>query len=131
MAAGATTTANEAADQLAEQIAESGAGKDADVDIDSESGQVDVSTDDGEMSFGEQTELPADFPARCPCPSDYELTSAMSDSTGGVGGWTVIGDLPDATGDTYDAVLSRSPTPAGPSRRARAATAAAAPCRRR
>lgn len=99
--------ANEAADQLAEQIAESGAGKDADVDIDSSSGQVDVSTDEGEMSFGEQTELPADFPAEVPLPERYELTSAMSDSTGGVGGWAVIGDLPDASGDTYDALLSR------------------------
>jgi hypothetical protein len=99
--------ANDAADQLAEQIAESGAGKEADVDIDSSSGQVDVSTDEGQMSFGEQTELPADFPAEVPLPERYELTSAMTDTAGGVGGWTVIGDLPDASGDTYDAVLSR------------------------
>ena len=59
---------NTAADELAEQIAEAGAGEDTDVDIDSESGQVDVSTPDGDMSFGDGTELPDDFPSRDPAP---------------------------------------------------------------
>ena len=99
--------ANEAADQLAEQIAESGAGKDADVDIDSSSGQVDVSTDEGEMSFGDQTELPADFPEDVPLPDGAQLTSAMSSGSGDSAGWTVIGDLPDATDSTYDELVAR------------------------
>lgn len=99
-------SANEAADQLAEQIAESGAGDDADVDIDSETGQVDVSTEDGDMSFGEGTELPEDFPADIPLPQDYELTSAMSTDTGDATGWTISGELPDADDSTFDDLVA-------------------------
>lgn len=100
-------SANTAADELAEQIAESGGGKDTDVDIDSESGQVDVSTEDGEMSFGDQTELPADFPEDVPLPDGAQLTSAMSSGSGDSAGWTVIGDLPDATDGTYGELVAR------------------------
>ena len=105
-AARTTRRANEAADQLAEQIAESGAGDDADVDIDSETGQVDVSTEDGDMSFGEGTELPEDFPADIPLPQDYELTSAMSTDTGDATGWTISGELPDADDSTFDDLVA-------------------------
>ncbi len=101
-------SANTAADELAEQIAESGGGKDTDVDIDSESGQIDVTTEDGEMSFGEATELPGDFPVDdVPLPDGAQLTSAMSSGSGDSAGWTVIGDLPDATDSTYDELVAR------------------------
>jgi hypothetical protein len=100
-------SANTAADELAEQIAESGGGKDTDVDIDSESGQIDVTTEDGEMSFGDQTELPGDFPVDdVPLPDGAQLTSAMSSGSGDSAGWTVIGDLPDATDSTYDELVA-------------------------
>ena len=98
--------ADNAADELAEQLAEAGAGDEADVDIDSESGQVDVSTPDGDMSFGEGTELPDDFPSEIPLPADYQLNSAMSTSTDGADGWTISGELPDATSDTFDELLA-------------------------
>jgi hypothetical protein len=98
--------ADNAADELAEQLAEAGAGQDADVDIDSESGQVDVSTPDGDMSFGEGTELPDDFPSEIPLPADYQLNSAMSTSTDGSDGWTISGELPGATSDTFDELVA-------------------------
>lgn len=98
--------ADQAADELAEQLAESGSGGEADVDIDSESGQVDVQTEDGDMSFGEGTELPDDFPSDIPLPADYELTSAMSTSTSGSEGWTIGGNLPNADGATFDDLVA-------------------------
>ncbi len=94
--------ADQAADELAEQLAEAGSGGEADVDIDSESGQVDVQTEDGDMSFGEGTELPEDFPSDIPLPADYELTSAMSTSSSGSEGWTIGGNLPGADDATFE-----------------------------
>jgi hypothetical protein len=94
--------ADQTADELAEKLAEAGSGGDADVDIDSESGQVDVQTEDGDMSFGEGTELPDDFPSDVPLPADYELTSSMSNSSAGSEGWTISGSLTGATDSTFE-----------------------------
>ena len=98
-------SASNAADELTEKLAESGTGGEADVDIDSESGQVDVSTDSGDMSIGEDTTLPDDFPEDVPLPADYELTSAMT-SSGDTSGWTIAGTLPDADDTTFDALVA-------------------------
>lgn len=103
---GSDEVADNAADELAEQLAEAGAGEDTDVDIDSESGQVDVSTPDGDMSFGEGTELPEDFPSEIPLPADYQLNSAMSTTADGADGWTISGELPEATADTFDDLIA-------------------------
>lgn len=97
--------ANDAADELAEKLAESG-NDDADVDIDSESGQVDVSTPDGDMSFGDGTELPDDFPDDIPLPPGYELTSAMSNTDGASSGWSITGTVPDADDGTFDDLVA-------------------------
>ena len=97
----------EAAERVAEELAESGAGNDAEVDIDADNGQVDISTDEGEASFGEGTELPADFPAEIPFPDDYELTSVVTNGGPEGSGWTVTGELASATDSTFDELVAR------------------------
>lgn len=98
-------SASDAADELAEKLAESG-NDDADVDIDSESGQVDVSTPDGDMSFGDGTELPDDFPSDIPLPEGYALTSSMSNADGDSSNWSITGTLPDADDSTFDDLVA-------------------------
>jgi hypothetical protein len=97
----------EAAERVAEELAESGAGDGAEVDIDTGSGQVDVSTDEGEASFGEGTELPADFPDEIPFPDDYQLTSVVTAGGPEGSGWTLSGELAGATDSTFDELVAR------------------------
>lgn len=103
VACGGDDSANEAGDELAEQLAEAGAGVD-DVEIDSESGEVDIETEDGSVSIG--SDLPDDFPEDIPLPEDYELISSMGGSSDGEQGWTISGTLPDADEDTFDGLLA-------------------------
>ena len=104
VACGGDDSANEAGDELAEQLAEAGAGVD-DVEIDSESGEVDIETEDGSVSIG--SDLPDDFPEDIPLPEDYELISSMGGSSDGEQGWTISGTLPDADEDTFDGLHRR------------------------
>ncbi len=103
---GSDDVANSASDKIAEQLAEAGAGDGADVNIDSDNGQLDISSDDGSMSFGDQTELPEDFPSDIPLPSDYELTSSMSMGGGNSDGWSISGTLTDASSATFDDLVA-------------------------
>lgn len=107
VACGGGDSTDDAADELAEQIAEASGDGNADVEIDSDSGQVDVETSDGQFSVGESTELPEDFPSDIPLPADYELTSAITSTTEGSEGWTLSGTLPDATEDTFDDLVAQ------------------------
>ena len=102
---GSSDDSSDAADQLAEKLAEAGTG-DADVDIDSETGQVDVSTPDGDMSFGSGSELPDDFPSDIPFPEGSKLTSTLNSTDGGVKTWSAMGTLADADASTFDDVVA-------------------------
>ncbi len=103
---GGSDDSSDAADELAEKLAESGTG-DADVDIDSETGQVDVSTPEGDMSFGSGSELPDDFPADIPFPEGSTLTSTMNSTDGDVKTWSVTGTLADADDSTFDDIVAQ------------------------
>lgn len=103
---GGSDSSDDAADKLAEKLAESGT-EDADVNIDSDKGQVDVSTPDGEMSFGSGTELPDDFPSDIPFPEGSTITSALSSTDGGVKTWSVTGTLADADEGTFDDIIAQ------------------------
>ncbi|MEI2698463.1 MAG: hypothetical protein V9E94_08965 [Microthrixaceae bacterium] len=102
---GGSDDSSDAADELAEKLAEAGSG-DADVDIDSETGQVDVSTPDGDMSFGSGAELPDDFPDGIPFPEGSEITSTLNSTDGGVKTWSAMGTLADADDSTFDEVVA-------------------------
>lgn len=83
-------------DAAAEKIAEAGAGGDADVNIDSESGDVSVETEDGTFSASTgSAELPDGWPADLPLPEDYSLTAATSFDTDDGTSFTIGGDVED------------------------------------
>lgn len=100
---GGEDTADDAADEIAEQLAESGSGVD-DVEIDSDTGEVQVETEDGSFSTG--SELPDDFPEDVPLPEGAEITGAFSSDSGGDQGWNVSGTLPGADEGTFDEIVS-------------------------
>lgn len=101
---GGDDTADDAADEIAEQLAESGSGVD-DVEIDSDTGEVQIETEDGSISTG--SELPDDFPEDVPLPEGAEITSSVSSSSADGGdGWNVTGTLSDADDSTFDDIVS-------------------------
>lgn len=58
-------------------------GSSGDVDIDSDDGTVKVETEDGTTSYGEDVDLPDDFPSDVPLPqSDHRVVSASTQGTG-------------------------------------------------
>lgn len=102
---GGSDDSSEAADKLAEKLAEAGSG-DTDVDIDSESGQVDVSTPEGDLSFGSGSELPEDFPNDIPFPDGSKITSTLNSTDGDVKTWSAMGTLADADESTFDDIVA-------------------------
>lgn len=72
------TACSSAGEELSEQILESASGVE-DVEIDEDTGQVSVETDEGSFSIG-GGEVPSDFPF--PFPAGYEVASVFEADTG-------------------------------------------------
>ena len=83
------------ADLASEKIAEAGAGEGYDVDIDSESGEISVTNEDGSFSASSSGELPDGWPEEIPLPDDLKIATAnaISSDTGQV--FNVVGEVPD------------------------------------
>lgn len=96
VAAGCST--DDIADKVAEKAAEASSGEDTNVDIDSETGEIKVETDDGTFEASSGTsELPDDWPSEVPLPDDYTLTGSTSFSSDDGTTFTVGGEVDDGT----------------------------------
>jgi hypothetical protein len=94
----AAAACQSASDQIAEQIIEQQEGVE-NVDIDTETGEVSIETDEGSFSIGGD-EIPAGFPI--PFPSGYEVVSVFSSDTGGAVAVISPGDRWDEIVGFYD-----------------------------
>ena len=99
-------SSDDVAEQLTEQAIESSGGEGADVEVDSETGQVDIETDDGSMSFG-TAELPEGWPSEIPLPDDYELTNAMVTGADGERSFIVGGSFEGDAMATFESLTEQ------------------------
>ncbi len=99
-------SSDDVAEQLTEQAIESSGGEGADVEVDSETGQVDIETDDGSMSFG-TAELPEGWPSEIPMPDDYELTNAMVTGADGERSFIVGGSFEGDAMATFESLTEQ------------------------
>jgi len=90
-------------DDVAESLAERLAGDGTEVDIDSESGSMDITTDDGNMSMG-SGELPADWPAEIPLPDDFSVEMGFQASNEDGQTFTVMGTTSDDPQTVFEQV---------------------------
>jgi hypothetical protein len=91
-------------DAAAEQIAEAAGGEGTDVDIDSETGEMKIETEEGTFSSG-TGELPEGWPSDIPLPSDYTITASTSHTTDDGDSYNVAGEVEDGTA-TFDEVTA-------------------------
>lgn len=75
---GATGCSNPVED-LVEQAVEDASG--GEIDIDSDSGTVEIETEDGSAQYGEGVELPSDFPSAVPLPGGALIAATVSEGT--------------------------------------------------
>lgn len=99
-------SSEDVAEKLTEQAIESSGGDGANVDIDSETGQVDIETADGSMSFG-TAELPDGWPSEIPMPDDYELTNAMVTGADGERSFTLGGTFSGSSSEVFDSLTEQ------------------------
>jgi hypothetical protein len=99
-------SSEDVAEQLTEQAIESSGGEGANVDVDSETGQVDIETEDGSMSFG-TAELPDDWPSEIPLPDGYELTNAMVTGADGERSFIIGGTFDGDAMETFDSLTEQ------------------------
>lgn len=52
------------------------------VSVDSKNGEVQISSEDGDVSFGSSSDVPDDFPDEVPLPEDAKVTSSFSTDSG-------------------------------------------------
>jgi len=89
---GAACSSEDLADRVAEGIAERATDEDVDFDIDSESGEVNVSTPDGDFTLGSD-ELPEGFPDEVPLPEGLTVITSMRLGEGDTTAFTVVGQV--------------------------------------
>jgi hypothetical protein len=99
-------SSEDVAETLTEQAIESSGGDGADVSIDSDTGQVDIETEDGSMSFG-TAELPDDWPSEIPLPDGYELTNAMVTGADGERNFIIGGTFDGDAMETFDSLTEQ------------------------
>lgn len=92
LATAAACSSEDLADRVTEGIAERATDEDVDFDIDSESGEVNVSTPDGDFSLGGD-EVPEDFPSEVPLPDGFTVVTSMRMGEGETTTFTVIGQV--------------------------------------
>lgn len=73
---------NEIGEELAEQSIENASGGNADVEVDSD-GSVDITTDNGSASYGNNVSLPSGWPASVPTPASGTLVTSYSGTESG------------------------------------------------
>lgn len=99
-------SSEDVAEKLTEQAIESSGGDGANVEFDSETGQVDIETEDGSMSFG-TAELPDGWPSEIPMPDDYELTNAMVTGADGERSFIVGGTFDGDAKATFNSLTEQ------------------------
>lgn len=100
-------SSDEAADKIAEKIIESGAGKDVDVDYDSDSGSFTVDSDDGSMSFSpDGGELSENWPSEIPMPDDFKVTGTFETTTDGEQSFHASGTVPGDVKAAFEDVVA-------------------------
>ncbi len=103
LATGAACSSEDLADRVAEGIAERATDEDVDFDIDSESGQVNVSTPDGDFSLGSD-ELPEGFPSEVPLPEGLSIVTSMRMGESDTTAFTIVGQVDRSAAEVADEI---------------------------